>query len=122
MKVTITGLSDDLVEVEGDLKEEFCADDVLLIFGDGTEIRAKYADDGLWHIARTKVGTGTYTHVSKATDPDGVYTDKVTLEGDLKSVEKYMTRQQLVDALEEYVSWYDYDESTLRAVWALIHK
>lgn len=103
MKVTVYGRSDDLVEVDGDLSEEFGGGEAgtTLVFGDGTHLLVKYADDGCWRIERTKTGTATCTKVFTATDSDSKeYSDRVELEGDLVSVDKVRSRGEIVDALD----------------------
>lgn len=86
--ITIYGASDDLIEIEGVIREEFNAYDEeenKLAFGDGTVLSVKYDDDGCWRINRVVEGTATYEK-KEATDPDGDYTDRVTLTGDVKWV------------------------------------
>lgn len=89
-KVKIYGASDDLIEVEGDITEEFnppYGDDnpCYLAFGDGTMLSVQYDKDGMWRINRLNEGTAAYSKI-EATDPDKNYSDVVTLEGDLKFV------------------------------------
>jgi hypothetical protein len=90
-KVTIYGASDDLIEVEGDFSEEYNPsnddDPTYLAFGDGTVLSVKYGDatGGFWRINRVRVGTATYAK-TEATDEDDDYSDRVTLEGDLRWV------------------------------------
>ncbi len=89
--VTIYGASDDLIEVEGALGEEFnfCSNDDdekrYLTFSDGTVLSAQYDGDGIWRFNRLANGTATYEK-TEGTDPDGDYTDRVTLTGDLRWV------------------------------------
>lgn len=86
MTVTIYGASDDLIEVEGDLREEYDGyeDPAVLAFGDGTVVAIQYGvGGGFWRINRLAEGTATFTK-SEATDEDDDYTDRVTLTGDLK--------------------------------------
>lgn len=81
-KVTVYGASDDLIEVEGDLSEEFGCydlDEGFLAFGDGTLLSVKY--DGFWRFHVIRKGDGTVTKV-EATDEDTDYSDKVTIEWD----------------------------------------
>lgn len=56
MSVTIYGASDDLIEVEGDIREEFnppygVEEEVFLAFSNGTVLRIKYTNAGVWRIA-----------------------------------------------------------------------
>lgn len=57
MTTTITGFSDDLIEIEGDINEEFTApawkDDLesgVLTCSDGTALRFEYDKGGLWRF------------------------------------------------------------------------
>ena len=65
-KITVYGASDDLIEIEGDISEEFNypynADDkgVLLAFSDGTLARIKYDSGGMWRITPHARGTATW--------------------------------------------------------------
>ena len=93
MKITIYGASDDLVEVEGDISEEFTYDSrdgddeepggAYLAVSDGTLLRIVYGGKGggLWRITPIKRGSATYEK-REATDEDRDYSDRVTLEGD----------------------------------------
>ena len=86
--ITISGASDDLIELEGDIREEYSPHDDegpnLLAFSDGTVIGVKYADDGCWRLNRLQKGTADYSK-KEADGPDtDNYTDRVTLKGDLK--------------------------------------
>lgn len=87
LKVTIYGASDDLIEIEGDLREEFNPDEYgklgYLAFSDGTLLSIQYSDttDWIWRINRLAEGLSTYSKTD-GTDSDDDYTDKVTLEGD----------------------------------------
>lgn len=90
--VTIYGASDDLVEIEGDINEEFYATDegeMCLLFGDGTVLDIEYDRHGIWRITG-KPGSATMTKEEATADegdrPDGkpAYSDIVTLTGDLK--------------------------------------
>lgn len=83
MKITIYGASDDLIEVEGDIHEEFSHyTDVPFYIGisDGTVLRVGY--DGLWNISVLRQGSGCIVEHHKATDEDADYSDKLTLEWD----------------------------------------
>jgi hypothetical protein len=83
MSVKVYGASDDLIEVEGDIDEEFNPkndeDPSYLAFADGTVLRVTY--DGMWHIQRIAVGSATYLK-HEATNEDDDYSDIVTLTGD----------------------------------------
>jgi hypothetical protein len=84
--VTIYGHSDDLIEIEGDLRDEIWdenAGSTKLGFSDGTVLTVEYDSEGFWRVNRVHVGTARYEK-TEATDPDGDYSDRVTLTGDLK--------------------------------------
>lgn len=82
-EVTIYGASDDLIEIDGDLREEFNAYDedegVYVAFSDGTILRVKYDEDGCWRITPTFLGRASYfkTEAMGADTPN--YSDKVRL-------------------------------------------
>lgn len=91
-KVTIYGASDDLIEVEGDIHEEFSwpgwklgggsEESALLAVSDGTILRVRYDVEGCWRIERIAVGAAIYQH-TPATSPKDDYSDRVTLTGDV---------------------------------------
>lgn len=79
--VEVYGASDDLIEINGDLTEEFTlpgSDEALLAFSEGTVLRIKYTPDGIWRIAPVANGMATYT-ITQGTDVDNDYTDRVFL-------------------------------------------
>jgi hypothetical protein len=82
--ITIYGASDDLIEIEGDIREEFSphedGEPDYLAFSDGTVLSILYGEDGNWNIKRLTIGTASYQHHKADGDE---YTDKVTLQGDL---------------------------------------
>lgn len=82
MSLKVYGASDDLVEVEGDIREEFNPSGngpSYLAVSDGTVLRIIY--DGIWHIDRIKVGASSIKK-HNATDEDKDYSDVVTLTGE----------------------------------------
>lgn len=51
----VTGGSDDLIEIDGDIREEFNVsykheDDGYLAFSDGTLLKVKYDENGIWRF------------------------------------------------------------------------
>lgn len=52
--LTVTGASDDLIEIDGDISEEFARFDSsegdYLAFSDGTVLKAVYDDNGIWRF------------------------------------------------------------------------
>jgi len=81
----ITGYSDDNIEIDGDLSEEIsCYDEpAYIVSSDGTVLKIEYTNDGVWEILPVVSGTAILARVP-ATGPDGVYTDEVTLNGDIR--------------------------------------
>lgn len=83
--VKVYGQSDDLIEVEGNIYEEFNPDSSdapsYLAFSDGTVLSIEYSST--WTIKRVIEGTATFTKTD-ATGPDDDYTDRVKLEGDIR--------------------------------------
>lgn len=83
MTLTIYGASDDLIEVDGDIREEFYAIDAethMLAFSDGTLLSVEYDQHGIWRIRRLAAGTAAYRH-TEALDADSNYSDKAELDG-----------------------------------------
>lgn len=87
----IYGASDDLIEIEGDIREEFNPSDAdepsLLAFSDGTLLQIQYGAGrlGFWRITPLTYGTAKYSK-TEATNEDDDYSDVVTLDGDIKWV------------------------------------
>jgi hypothetical protein len=88
-KVIVYGASDDLIEVEGHIREEFGGggEPRYLSFSDGTVLRVSY--DGIWHITAEKKGSATFTHTpaegedaERREDGSSGYSDRVTLSGE----------------------------------------
>lgn len=89
MSISVTGASDDLIEVwlDGDVVEEFTALDdagdatAVLGFSNGVLIRVRFDDDGIWRIFPLK-GSDKVTIVQADTDgyPDTDATDTATVE------------------------------------------
>lgn len=90
MTITIYGASDDLIEVRGDLSEEFTTDVFshgyegdLLAFSDGTVLRITYGE--AWRIVPVHRGTAELAIVQTTESDDG-YSDEATLEGPIQWV------------------------------------
>lgn len=50
---TVTGASDDLIEIDGDISEEFNSydcNDGRMALSDGTLLKVEYDEDGLWRF------------------------------------------------------------------------
>lgn len=86
--IRISGGSDDIIELAGDISEGFYPPDAdkgsKIAFSDGTVIHAHYADDGCWRVHRIATGTAGYAK-TEAEGPDtDNYSDTVTLTGDIR--------------------------------------
>lgn len=83
MTLTIQGFSDDLIEIGGDLREEFEAsrDGDLLAFSDGTVLGIIYSAEGVWRITRHHAGRAEYSLVQATANDEDVYSDVATLTG-----------------------------------------
>lgn len=89
--ITITGASDDLIEIGGDIVEEwghYTSDDDdrsrLIAVSDGTLLRIEYDRDGIWRVARLAAGSAEMTKVEGDVGADT--NDVVTLTGDIQWV------------------------------------
>jgi hypothetical protein len=83
--VTIYGRSDDLIEVEGDIRAEFCdcSDKVKqLNFSDGSAIVLRYMPNGCWDIHVKYCGRGTTFSMQSHDNDVTSYTDVLTLRRD----------------------------------------
>lgn len=69
MYITITGASDDLIEIDGDIVEEWSAPGevdeggALIAISDGTLLRIIYDEDGIWRITRLVAGSAQFEKV-----------------------------------------------------------
>jgi len=90
--VTVYGASDDLIEVEGDIREEFSLSSQgeeegdLVLFSTGTILRIKYTDNGIWRITPVVVNIDATVDIDQAPEEegdDGVYSDRATVTGDI---------------------------------------
>lgn len=82
--IKVYGASDDLVEVEGDIREEFNPTederDSVLVFSDGTVLTIQYTSEGVWRITPLIRGAALYSCQQAPADDDDNYTDIATLE------------------------------------------
>lgn len=91
MSVTVYGASDDLIEVEGALREEFSALDTdndqgsILAFSNGVVLRVTYSKDGVWRIAPL-AGGSRVTIDFAPTDDDDNYSDRARITEDVSWV------------------------------------
>ncbi len=86
-EIVIYGASDDLIEVESTSfrDEEFNvylneSESVILAVSDGTLLRVRYDEDGIWRFAPLVIGSANVT-VEQGFDDDR-HSDRVTLTGD----------------------------------------
>lgn len=87
--ITIYGASDDLIEIEGDISEEFpytdSEDGDVIGLSDGTALRVLFTDGGFWRI--TPITRGAAALRIEQADEDGdEYSDRATLDGDVRWV------------------------------------
>lgn len=83
MSVTVYGASDDLIEVEGDIREEFHWNDCLpayLRFSNGVVLRVSYFD--VWRIEPV-AGAELVQVVQCSEDDEDNYSDRATVSGDV---------------------------------------
>ena len=82
---TVYGASDDLIEIEGALREEFPATaDVehdLLTFSNGVVIGVRYDDEGIWRITPIAGADKVTIWQCPADDPHDRYSDRAEIEG-----------------------------------------
>ncbi len=87
--MTVYGASDDLIEVDGQVREEFPAPSkgpALLAFSDGTVLRIEFSDTGVWRIAPVTTGTAELGIVQAPEADDRDYSDRATLTGEIRWV------------------------------------
>lgn len=122
--VTIYGASDDLIEVDGAIREEFSAygEWRYLHFDDGTVIRGGYGlvPNRGWHFEVVRRGTAAIEVLEPICDNGGHYTDQMRLTG-VASVECWSgpdgpTRADLV-AFFENLDARDYTDAALLAAY-----
>jgi len=90
-EIKIYGASDDLIEVESTSfrAEEFNvylnqpSDTLLIAVSDGTVLRVRYDEEGIWRFTPVVVGSASVDIWQPAYDGDkGTYSDQVTMTGD----------------------------------------
>jgi hypothetical protein len=87
--IQVTGHSDDLIEIDGAISEEWAADadGNLLAFSDGTVLQIVYSKDGIWRITLVAQGSAQVQIVQcPAVNDDREYTDRATLTGPISWV------------------------------------
>lgn len=81
MSVVVTGASDDLIEIGGDIVEEFQAYDGehFVGFSDGTLLRVEFTRAGVWRITPVVEGSGSLAIVQAPEGDEDNYTDRAEL-------------------------------------------
>lgn len=81
--VIVYGASDDLVELEGAVREEWSAHDpVLLAMSNGSVWRIAYTDAGIWRITPVILPTGVEYELDVCRDDDDEnYSDRLAVVG-----------------------------------------
>lgn len=85
MKLEIRGYSDDIIDISGDIEEEFYHTDdgdFFVVVSDGTVLRIAYDANGMWRIYVISKGDDTVLDHHQGTDEDDDYSDIVTLTGE----------------------------------------
>lgn len=82
MSTTIYGASDDLIEIEGDISEEFPAynlhEDAVIGASNGVLLRVRYDDDGVWRLTPIH-GADRVTITVAPVDDDDNYSDRAVI-------------------------------------------
>jgi len=126
--VTIFGIGDDLIEIDGDLgRREFAAFlDKTLLFSNGCRVRVSY--DPEEHCWRTELLTPMLCSVIKhslcsASNDDD--TDRLTIAGDFEWVECWPigdpNHDDLVEEIAASNAWKTLTMQQLLTVWRLLH-
>jgi hypothetical protein len=83
VSITVYGASDDTIEVDGDICEEFTYHDDdkgdLLAFSDGTLLRIRFDNAGVWRITPVIRGSATTTIEQAPEDDEVNYSDRATV-------------------------------------------
>src|SRR5678815_754231 len=107
--VTVYGASDDLIEVDGALREEFNPHERdkgdYLAFSDGTVLSVLYAKDGCWRINRLVNGSATYEKADATGADSDNYSDRVTLTGDALTWVVFGSELVRADQKAKKVTW-----------------
>lgn len=81
MGVTVYGSSDDIVEVEGDVEEEFTLIDKTgyLALSDGSVFSIEYTREGIWRI-HSVANPSVHTIESAVTGGEDGYSDRLVID------------------------------------------
>lgn len=83
-RIVVYGASDDLLEIDGDIREEFGCYDIeqgVLACGDGTLLSVRY--DGCWRITPIARGSADIQHTPSGLADSDNYSDRVEMVGDI---------------------------------------
>lgn len=92
MATTVYGYSDDLIELEGDIKEEFIVyldypESGYLAFSNGVLLRVAFDEDGIWRFTVLSGDSNTVAVKQCVVDnPEDAYSDVVSIEDSIKWV------------------------------------
>lgn len=78
----IYGASDDCIEVDGEISEEWNDDSGVLAFSDGTLLSIRYNEHGIWQVFRLASGTAEYSHVQPDPDDEDNYSEVAILRSE----------------------------------------
>lgn len=86
VQIRIYGASDDLIEIDGDFREEFSfySDDPgVLALSDGTLLQMQYAPgiEGVWKITPLHFGSAEVVEQTIGHEGGDIYSDTITLKG-----------------------------------------
>lgn len=83
--LTIFGSSDDLIEIEGTINEEFSlpsSEEAFIAISNGTVVRIQYTDHGVWRIALVSKPGDVAISITPAPENDGDnYSDVCVISG-----------------------------------------
>ena len=103
--IEVYGCSDDLIEVDGDIRDEHGRFAVgqwsFVVFSDGTVLRVGYSTDksGNWRVERIREGAATFNHVSaelRQVEDEDEYSDVGVLDGPIEWVKFTNARSSAV--------------------------
>lgn len=121
MSTRIYGTSDDLIEVEGDIYDEFGAwGGTHVKCSDGTILKFEYSPDhcdGIWKASIIRTGT-LFDRIDVCNDPDSIpYSDQVWLKDGITSVLSSDDVSMLTSSNDDFIKWLEeWDDDTVDVV------
>lgn len=83
--LTIFGCSDDLIEIQGTINEEFSlppSEEAFIAISNGTVVRIKYNDHGVWRISLVSKPGDVAISITPVPEDDSVnYSDVCVISG-----------------------------------------